>query len=239
MKSSAILVAAAAAPSSQPPRLVCAALRACPAPAPNSLGAAANRGATRARPLRHGGRGIKKRPAARATTDAAADAGWFNLCACRNDDVRQSPGRQPGLRRDSRRISAPARTTQRRSTRGSGARFSRRRGARARSAPAEASLVSRGAVGGVRVRADPRATADGVPSPARPGGHAAWARRSRASVRSSSFLAARRAGDPRRYSLHVRPGPRLDTPAGRLARWLRPCGLALAAGSLAVSLVTN
>ena len=90
MKSSAILVAAAAAPSSQPPRLVlCAALRACPAPAPNSLGAAANRGATRARPLRHGGRGIKKRPAARATTDAAADAGWFNLCACRNDDVRQ------------------------------------------------------------------------------------------------------------------------------------------------------
>ena len=62
----------------------------------NSLGAAAaNRGATRARPLRHGGRGIKKRPAARATTDAAADAGWFNLCACRNDDdVHASPGQQ-------------------------------------------------------------------------------------------------------------------------------------------------
>ena len=82
-----------------------------------------------------------------------------------------------------RRISAPARTTQRRSTRGSGARFSRRRGARARSAPAEASLGRGGwgcGCGRIRHR-----------------GHAAWAQRSRAAGRAALllFLAAWRAGE--------------------------------------------
>jgi len=130
-----------------------------------------------------------------------------------------------------RRISAPARTTQRRSTRGSGARFSRRRGAiRSSRSFAGARWV------GVRVRADPPPGTCGVGAEiarSRPGS-------------SSSFSGglASRGRDPRRYSLHVRPGPRLDMPpagtatarggAGSIARWLHAAvrGLALAAASL-------
>jgi hypothetical protein len=175
------------------------------------------------------------------------------LCARRYDDVRQ-----PSLSRDSRRISAPVRTTQRRSTRGSGARFSRRRGARARSAPAEASL---GAVGGVRVD-DPPPRMDGSGRP----GDMRRGRRDRALVyaivsRDGFPLGLRAAagcfarlgwGDPRRYSLHVRPGPRLDMPArpqrgaGTVAGSRSLCGCRLAAPvwfgagcRLAVSSVTH